>query len=242
MGLKVRDIYEAPAATILLTAHQELERLVCTIHQNQFKPQLDRQWAYLVYAGLWWEPLRTTSTPTWTRSTPASGGTIGAYRLFQGPGAGHHARPPKNAVYDPALALLLGVRGLFSQSASPGLHRAVLAAVADGLATALSSITQGMERPPPTRLSGYPSACPKWYLRELLPSRRRVVLSLAACPRRRRNRRRAAAQAGRSRRPASASRPCDAPSACGLTFKPRVMPEERTSRQEGERAARPGAQ
>ena len=58
VGLKVRDIYEVPAAAILLTAHAELEKLVGTIHQNQFKPQLDRQWAYLVYAGLWWEPLR----------------------------------------------------------------------------------------------------------------------------------------------------------------------------------------
>src|SRR5438270_9043938 len=47
VGLKVRDIYEVPAATILLTAHRELERLVGTIHQNQFKPTLDRQWAYL---------------------------------------------------------------------------------------------------------------------------------------------------------------------------------------------------
>ena len=52
VGLKVRDIYEAPAAALILTAHHELERLVCTIHQNQFKPALDRQWAYLVYAGL----------------------------------------------------------------------------------------------------------------------------------------------------------------------------------------------
>src|SRR3954452_20396662 len=59
VGLKVRDIYEVPAAEILLTAHRELERLVCTIHQNQFKPDLDRHWAYLVYAGLWWEPLRS---------------------------------------------------------------------------------------------------------------------------------------------------------------------------------------
>src|SRR5438270_2529463 len=59
VGLKVRDIYEVPAATILLLAHQELERLVGTIHQNQFKPALDQQWAYLVYGGLWWEPLRT---------------------------------------------------------------------------------------------------------------------------------------------------------------------------------------
>ena len=54
----MRDIYEAPAAAILLPAHAELERLVGTIHQNQFKADLDRQWAYLVYAGLWWEPLR----------------------------------------------------------------------------------------------------------------------------------------------------------------------------------------
>src|ERR1700710_2511545 len=37
VGLKVRDIYEVPAAAIILPAHAELERLVCTIHQNQFK-------------------------------------------------------------------------------------------------------------------------------------------------------------------------------------------------------------
>ena len=43
VGLKVRDIYEVPAAAIMLTAHQELEQLVGTIHQNQFKPQLDQQ-------------------------------------------------------------------------------------------------------------------------------------------------------------------------------------------------------
>ncbi len=58
VGLKVRDIYEVPAAAILIPAHAELERLTGTIHQNQFKADLDRQWAYLVYAGLWWEPLR----------------------------------------------------------------------------------------------------------------------------------------------------------------------------------------
>src|SRR5437763_4691401 len=57
VGLKVRDLYEVPAAAIVLTAHKELEKLVGTIHQNQFKPQLDTQWALLVYAGLWYEPL-----------------------------------------------------------------------------------------------------------------------------------------------------------------------------------------
>src|SRR6476659_2382751 len=48
VGLKVRDIYEVPAAAILLPAHQELEKLVGTIHQNQFKPGLDQKWGYLV--------------------------------------------------------------------------------------------------------------------------------------------------------------------------------------------------
>ena len=59
VGLKVRDIYEVPGGRDPAHRPSELERLVGTIHQNQFKPQLDRQWAYLVYAGLWWEPLRT---------------------------------------------------------------------------------------------------------------------------------------------------------------------------------------
>ena len=39
VGLKVRDLYEVPAATIILTAHKELEKLVGTIHQNTFKPR-----------------------------------------------------------------------------------------------------------------------------------------------------------------------------------------------------------
>ena len=54
----MRDLYEVPAAAIILAAHQELEKLVSTIHQNNFKAGLDRHWAYLCYAGLWHEPLR----------------------------------------------------------------------------------------------------------------------------------------------------------------------------------------
>ena len=57
VGLKVRDLYEVSAAAVILIAHKELEKLVGTIHQNTFKPHLDDHWAYLVYAGLWYEPL-----------------------------------------------------------------------------------------------------------------------------------------------------------------------------------------
>ena len=58
VGLKVRDLYEVPAAAIVLAAHRELEKLVSTIHQNNFKRALEDKWAYLCYAGLWHEPLR----------------------------------------------------------------------------------------------------------------------------------------------------------------------------------------
>ena len=114
----MRDIYEVPAAAILLPAHRELERLFGTIHQNQFKPRLDQQWAYLVYAGLWWEPLRTDIEAYIEHVNERVTGTIGL-KLFKG-----HARvvtrESPNAVYDAQLATFAESGGLFSQQASPG--------------------------------------------------------------------------------------------------------------------------
>ncbi len=118
VGLKVRDIYEAPAAAILLTAHQELEKLVGTIHQNQLKPDLDRKWAYLVYAGLWWEPLRTDLDAFMEAANSQVTGTIGL-QLYKG-GVRVVTRSSPNAVYDADLASFAESGGLFSQSASPG--------------------------------------------------------------------------------------------------------------------------
>jgi argininosuccinate synthase len=118
VGLKVRDIYEVPAAAIVLPAHRELEKLVCTIHQNQFKPQLDRQWAYLVYAGLWWEPLRSDLDAYMERVNEQVTGTIGL-KLFKG-SARVATRESPNALYDRALASFDESGGLFSQTASPG--------------------------------------------------------------------------------------------------------------------------
>jgi argininosuccinate synthase len=118
VGLKVRDIYEAPAAAVILPAHQELERLVCTIHQNQFKPQLDRHWAYLVYAGLWWEPLRGDLDAYMLEVNERVTGTIGM-KLYKGH-ASVITRASPNAVYDAGLASFAESGGLFSQAASPG--------------------------------------------------------------------------------------------------------------------------
>src|SRR3989440_3130837 len=58
MGMKSREIYEAPAATILLKLHRDLEQLCLTKEEIQVKRQLDAQWAKLVYHGEWFHPLK----------------------------------------------------------------------------------------------------------------------------------------------------------------------------------------
>jgi argininosuccinate synthase len=118
VGLKVRDIYEVPAAAIVLPAHAELEKLVSTIHQNQFKPALDRQWAYLVYAGLWLEPLREDLGAYMDAVNDQVTGSV-ALKLFKG-SARVVRRSSPNAVYDPELATFAESGGLFSQQSSPG--------------------------------------------------------------------------------------------------------------------------
>ncbi len=58
MGLKSREIYEAPAATILLKQHRDLEQYCLTKEEIQWKRQLDAQWAKMVYHGEWFHPLK----------------------------------------------------------------------------------------------------------------------------------------------------------------------------------------
>jgi argininosuccinate synthase len=118
VGLKVRDIYEIPAAAILLPAHQELEKLVGTIHQNQLKPGLDQKWGYLVYAGLWWEPLRSDLDAYMDAVNAQVSGEI-ALKLYKG-NVRVVTRSSPNAVYDADLASFAESGGLFSQAASPG--------------------------------------------------------------------------------------------------------------------------
>ena len=118
VGLKVRDLYEVPAAAIILTAHKELEKLVNTIHQNQFKPQLDNQWAFLVYAGLWQEPLLENLNALMDSVNEQVTGSI-TLKLYKG-SVRAVARSSPNSLYDPQLAGFGESGGLFSQQASPG--------------------------------------------------------------------------------------------------------------------------
>jgi argininosuccinate synthase len=118
VGLKVRDLYEVPAAAILLTAHQDLEKLVSTIHQNEFKHLLDRKWAYLCYAGLWLDPLRGDLDAYMDSANEFVTGEV-TVRLFKG-SATVVARESPYALYDRNLAGFGESGGDFSQAASPG--------------------------------------------------------------------------------------------------------------------------
>ena len=59
VGIKSREIYEAPAAISIIESHKDLEKLVLTKHELRFKQMVDEQWSWLVYSGLWQDPLRS---------------------------------------------------------------------------------------------------------------------------------------------------------------------------------------
>jgi argininosuccinate synthase len=59
VGIKSREIYEAPGAITLITAHQELESVCVERDLARFKRQAEQRWSELVYDGLWFSPLKT---------------------------------------------------------------------------------------------------------------------------------------------------------------------------------------
>ena len=58
VGLKSREVYEGPAATVLHLAHRELERVVLDRATSRFKDKIAVDFAHLIYDGLWFSPLR----------------------------------------------------------------------------------------------------------------------------------------------------------------------------------------
>jgi argininosuccinate synthase len=118
VGLKIRDVYEVPAAAIVLAAHRDLESLVSTIHQNNFKRALEDKWAYLCYAGLWHEPLRTDLDAYMESANEVVTGEV-TLKLYKG-SVTPVARSSRYALYDRSLASFGESGGEFSQAASPG--------------------------------------------------------------------------------------------------------------------------
>jgi argininosuccinate synthase len=58
VGIKSREVYEAPGAIALIAAHQELEAITVERELGRFKRNVEQRWSELVYDGLWFSPLK----------------------------------------------------------------------------------------------------------------------------------------------------------------------------------------
>ena len=83
VGIKSREIYEAPAATILHTAHKELESLVLDRELAHFKEIVSLKYSELVYYGLWYSPLKLALDNFVESTQKYATGTI-KIKLFKG--------------------------------------------------------------------------------------------------------------------------------------------------------------
>lgn len=83
MDLKSREIYEAPAAHVILKLHRDLEQQCLTKEEIQFKKIVDAKWAYLVYHGLWFSPLKEASDAFISETQEVVFGKIKA-KLYKG--------------------------------------------------------------------------------------------------------------------------------------------------------------
>ncbi|MEM0097103.1 MAG: argininosuccinate synthase [Conexivisphaerales archaeon] len=83
VGIKSREVYECPAASVLLAAHEDLEKMTLTKSILWFKDNVDQQWSTLIYEGLWADPLRN-SLESFIESTQAAVTGIVRLKLFKG--------------------------------------------------------------------------------------------------------------------------------------------------------------
>jgi argininosuccinate synthase len=102
VGIKSREIYEAPAATVLHVAHRELEALVIPKDLDRIKDDMGRTYADLVYNGLWFTPTRDAIDAFVAKVQERMNGTI-RLKLFRGD-CRVVGRRSSNALYEPRLA------------------------------------------------------------------------------------------------------------------------------------------
>lgn len=102
VGIKSREIYEAPAAVILHFAHTELERLTLDKPTFHMKSLLSHEYANLVYNGLWYSPLRSALDGFVDETQKTVSGTV-KVKLFKG-SVSIAARSSPHSLYNPRLA------------------------------------------------------------------------------------------------------------------------------------------
>ena len=117
VGIKSRETYEAPAATILIEAHKALESMTLTRETLHFKPILEQKFADLVYYGLWYEPLRSSLQTAIEATQEKVSGKV-RLKLFKG-NCMVVGRESKYSLYDYSLATY-DRADTFSHQASEG--------------------------------------------------------------------------------------------------------------------------
>jgi len=117
VGIKSREIYEAPAATILFEAHKALESLVLDRETLYFKEMAGLKYARLIYDGLWYTPLKQALDKFVDHTQKAVEGTVNV-RLLKGTAVVVGRKSPRS-LYRKALATY-GKGDKFNQSSAKG--------------------------------------------------------------------------------------------------------------------------
>ena len=117
VGIKSREVYECPAAVAILEAHKDLEKMVMTRHEVLFKQQIDAEWVFLAYTGLWVDPLKDDLDAFINKSQENVTGEV-KLKLYKG-GLQVIGRSSPMSLYDKNLANY-NIKTTFNQSYSKG--------------------------------------------------------------------------------------------------------------------------
>ncbi|MEA1924679.1 MAG: argininosuccinate synthase [Candidatus Altiarchaeota archaeon] len=102
VGIKSREVYECPAASIILKAHSDLEKLTLSREENLFKEIIDSRWSQMVYFGQWHDPLKSDLEAFINESQRVVCGKI-RMKLYKG-NVYVTGRESPNSLYDLGLA------------------------------------------------------------------------------------------------------------------------------------------
>jgi argininosuccinate synthase len=102
VGIKSREIYEAPALLTLIHAHRDLESLTLTADVTHYKRGIEETYSQMVYNGLWYSPLKAALDAFIQKTQEQVSGTV-RVKLFKGT-ATIVGRKSANSLYTPDLA------------------------------------------------------------------------------------------------------------------------------------------
>ena len=117
VGIKSREIYEAPALLVLIQAHRDLESLTLTADITQYKRGIEQTYGELIYKGLWYSPLKSALDAFIQKTQERVSGSV-KIKLFKG-NATIVGRRSANSIYTPDLATY-GAEDSFDHKAAEG--------------------------------------------------------------------------------------------------------------------------